>query len=210
MIYDAVLHEDLLTASLPASVTYNSGTGVWEPSEFTGGLLISINTDLTGVIGLDGETIPGTPETFIDMEYEFAPGDPGLYGFSVSSDSPDEEVEEGTFTVEGEGLPLPVTAVVSPLYLNFVKEGSDPVAPKPVEIGAVNGTAVLDPGSGVIESPHFGVHTPAEGRRISEEVPAEAFAVYYLHTDGRIDRNPYGAMRVIASGRPDGSWEVTE
>ena len=210
MILDAVLHEDLLTAALPAGVSYNEIARQWEPAEVPEGFLYSVNEDLTGRIGLIGETVPSTPETYTDLEIEISSDDPGLYGFSVLSDTDDPDVDEGSLTVEGEILGAELKVLADPLSLAFTKSGEPDPDPESLTLSSEDGLILLGSPAGSIDSPHFNMSTPPVGYRLFSGMAAEPGAVYYLHTDGRIDRNPYNAVRVIAEGLPDGSWRITE
>lgn len=209
MIYDAVLHEDLLTAALPAPVVLD--TGVWRPwvsGEILHGLLYHISDTGIGTVGEPYDIIPDIPESVMRFEYEFTPDDIGVYPFTATPDP----VSAGTVVsadleLSGTGIWNDRVIAAIPSELEFEQIGSVEDAVKPVELSVLNRKAVLDYPQGSTDNPVFEVEPLSTGRILQPAVNPEGGKQYYLHPDGSITTNPNGAVVPIAYGLA-GKWKI--
>lgn len=209
MIYDAVLHEDLLTASLPAPVVLDTGIWrLWVSGEILGGFLYNISDVGIGTIGEPYDVIPDIPESVMRFEYEFAPDDIGEYPFTATPDPVyTGDVVSADLALTGTGLWNNRVIQVSPDALDFEQVGSVADETKPVTVSVLNRKALLTYDEGTVSDPAFEV-VPLSGERLLQPaVVPEAGKQYYLHTDGSITTNPNGALAPVAYGYA-GKWRI--
>lgn len=209
MIYDAVLHEDLLTAALPAPVVLD--TGVWRPwvsGEILHGLLYHISDIGSGTIGEPYDIIPDIPESVMQFEYEFVPDDIGEYPFTATPELAAEgSVVSADLEISGTGIWNNRIITAVPSELDFEQIGSVADETKPVTVSVSNRKALLTYDEGTVSDPAFEV-VPLSGERLLQPaVVPEAGKQYYLHTDGSITTNPNGALAPVAYGYA-GKWRI--
>lgn len=132
MIYDAVLHEDLLEESLPAPVSFDEVTEKWVLSVTPEGMLYFISNSGLGTIREDGDEIVDIPETVLQIELEFDPDVLGEWEEEYVADT-DADVTGGVLSVIAECI-IDIIKEYSTVYVrkHGSSEGSgsiyDPVA----------------------------------------------------------------------------------
>jgi hypothetical protein len=231
MIYDAVLHEDMLTAALPAPVHY--ATDIWVHSSSPTHFLVSVNDDGTGTLGEPGEVIPDIEESVIGVELWFEPPEEGDWPAEYGVDT-DAEAEGGILTINGTGTGYARTVIMTPDELNFIKAQGIPAVPKGLTLRASGGKIALvydrvtvDPvtefllvdseGNRITDSEGnhiIGITTDSgsmyfsvkslSGSVLQPEVAAVDGQDYYLHPDGSINTNHNGSIGRILTGVADG------
>lgn len=209
MITDAVLHEELLTAALPAAVVLDSGTWrPWVSQEPVQGILYAVSDSGAGTIGVPYDTIPDIPESVMLFSFEFVPDDIGEYWF-IASPAPvyQGEVLIAELTLSGTGIWNDRTISAVPSELSFLKTGSVMPAVQQIELSVDVRKAVLDTPEGESSSSAFEVEAAGASRILQPEIiPAEGIQ-YYLREDGSITTNPINTLGPIAYGY-SGKWKI--
>ena len=209
MIYNAVLHEDLLTAALPAPVVLDTGVWrLWVSGEILMGFLYNISDIGVGTVGEPYDIIPDIPESVMRFEYEFTPDDIGIYPFTATPDLVSAgSVVSADLILSGTGLWNDRIITAVPSELEFEQIGSVEDTVKAVELSVINRKSVLDYPQGSTDNPVFEVEPLSTGRILQPAVTPEGGRQYYLHPDGSITTNPNGALAPIAYGY-SGKWKI--
>ena len=209
MLYDEILHDDLLVENLPAPVVLDTGVWrKWTTGETLGGFLQEVSDIGTGTIKEPYDTVTDVPESKMIFEFEFIPDDIGDYPFTaVPALQYVGDVVSANLAITGVGIWNDRIIEAVPESLDFEQIGSVEDTVKSVVLSALNRKALLDSSEGVVSDPAFEIVPSGIARLLQPSIIPEGGAQYYLHTDGSITTNPNGALAPIAYGA-GGKWKM--
>lgn len=209
MIYDAVLHNDLLVETLPAPVVLDTGVWrKWTTGETLGGFLQEVSDTGTGTIKEPYDIVTDVPASEMLFEFEFIPDDIGDYPFTaVPALQYVGDVVSADLEITGAGIWNDRILTAVPSSLDFEQIGSVEDITKPIIISALNRKARLKTPEGIVSTSAFKIVPSGEERLLQPAIIPENGKQYYLHPDGSITTNSNGAIAPIAYGY-SGKWKM--